>query len=139
MFIYQFLMSVFFITLFLFNSGCGRKYRNIFLFNSEESIKLETLDFPSVRSVRVVTADQRVCISWDRLVLVDKSVSLVGYNIYRLTQAGFIPRTACNNAPLRETIYYDDLYHKHSSYVIRGVFMIQGRFKEGPASLIACS
>lgn len=139
MFVYQFLMSVLFVTLFLFNSGCGRKYRNIFLFNSHDSIKLETLDFPSVRSVRVVIVDQQVCISWDHVELIDKRVTLVGYNIYRLTDAGFIPRSPRNTVPLQETVYYDDLCKKPSFYVIRGVFIVQDRCKEGPASLIVHS
>lgn len=125
--------------LLMVNPSCGRKYRNIFFFNSEKSCKLEKLTFPAVKGVTIDCVEQCITISWRPIDNLSNGVVLVGYNIYRLTQDGFIPRKPINQAPIGATKYCDVLEKKRSMYLIKAVFRVGTVFKEGPASFIVSS
>ena len=135
----QGLRSLFFITFFLVTSSCGRKYRNIFFFNPDIPIKFETLDFSSVKGIQVSCTESGITISWLPVTHCIQGALLIGYNIYRLTQEGFIPRKPLNKALIQETIYNDEYYVTSSSYIVRAVFQVQDKVKEGPASLVISS
>ncbi len=64
---------------------------------------------------------------------------LLGYNVYRFTDGGFVPKESLNEQPLTTTSYHDtkDRAALTWHYLLRGVFLVQGRVVEGPMSQIA--
>ncbi len=64
---------------------------------------------------------------------------LLGYNVYRFADGGFVPKESLNDEPLTTTSYRDtkDRGAHTWHYLVRGVFLVQGRVVEGPMSQIA--
>src|SRR3990172_8045392 len=88
---------------FLFLSACGRKQRDIFSFKEKEVVKIKALDFPAVHGISVMSVDHGNKILWCHINQEDLSddQSFIGYNIYRLTNHGFIPKKPLNQIPFK--------------------------------------
>ena len=63
---------------------------------------------------------------------------LLGYNVYRFADGGFVPKQPLNDDIVTEAAYLDTkergTHHWH--YLLRAVFMVHGRVVEGPMSQI---
>lgn len=124
-------------------TNCGRRQRTIFLFPHEKTIHFATLQFPSPKIVKVSQSSHGATIEWLEVpvpfCIQDIPAQLVGYNIYRLTHKGFIPKSPLNKDPITTTSYHD--YSKNSSdrYIVRALFIVNDQMLEGPTSNIGYS
>lgn len=121
--------------------GCGRKQRTIFLFPKEKVVRLTTLQFPSPKIISLTQTPQGTLIEWLEPVyspsLQQAHIQLLGYNIYRLTSHGFIPKKPLNPQPLTTTQYHDiQSTDQAKSYVVRALFQVHHLDHEGPTSNI---
>ena len=127
------------ITVTLLIAACGKKHKNVFLFQ-QNAVKLPNrLAMPSVRGVRVRSCRQEVHISWHH---VDKKLvadfDIIGYNVYRLTTWGVVPKQPLNVVPCSKNWFVDTDYRAKSqrSYLVKVVGKNQLVALEGPASNI---
>ena len=124
--------------LILFPS-CGRRQRTIFHFPQEKAIHLTTLQFPSPKIISLTDTSRGVLIQWLEPTLSEKmnDSKIVGYNIYRLTAHGFIPKKPLNQLPLTTSQYLDQQPKGQLIlYTIRALFMTHNQIHEGPTSNI---
>ena len=124
-------------------SNCGRKRRNIFSFHeTKKTVSVNRLSLPAVRGVRVVSFAHGNKITWHALTTHDittKNTKLIGYNIYRLTKAGFVLKHALNKEPITKNEFLNRISKNSSlnrAYLIRAIFKIQDETILGPASKI---
>lgn len=129
-------ISPLFFSLF-FLTHCGRKNRSLFSFPTEKVEKINTLDFPSVRCVHVERVGMTNTISWQPVTCSSDAVILVGYEVYRLNQQGFIVRSPLNDVFLTTCEFIDQhATNEQLAYVVRAVFKKNDCFKRGPASQV---
>lgn len=125
-------------------SHCGRKKKYPFSFKTKKKIPtVEKLDLPSIKGVRVEKEIKGNKIHWNPIEkstlqeLSRRDTVFVGYNIYRLTNYGFVPKTPLNKTPLSQTEYHDKQKREEkSSYVIRAIFRVNKKIIFGPLSRI---
>ncbi len=136
----QTISFVLIISLFI---GCGKKQKNIFVFDHVKSAKVSIFDLPSVRGINLDKGYDGVCITWQPVQLDDiKQPGLVfrGYNVYCITKSGIIPKKPINKKILTETLYVDQ-YKKNNTctvgYLVRAVFSVGKEFFYAPTSRIA--
>lgn len=130
-----------FLGLFILFSSCGRKQRTIFVFPKEKVVRLTTLQFPSPKITSLTKTAQGILVEWLEPLypssLHQAHVQLIGYNIYRLTSHGFIPKKPLNTQALTVTQYCDtQSVGQKNSYAIRALFKVHDLDHEGPTSNI---
>lgn len=134
---HQWLISFLFFLILL--SGCGRKQRTIFYFPEQNAVRILTLQLASPKITRLCKTSHGIHIQW--LAPAHRpnveQAELIGYNIYRLTRHGFIPKKPLNEAPITKTEFYD-VSTKPSAerYAVRAIFKMHGQLHEGPTSNI---
>lgn len=143
------------ICLLILFSNCGRKPRNIFLFDEQKyTFRINRLSFPAVKNLRLDTTKNRLC--WDAITQTKIELTpqttkkcqdkgnkprskFIGYNVYRFAHIAFIPNDPRNLKPIKKTHYKVKPSKKYRwCYVVMGVFECQGRRFEGPTSQIIC-
>ena len=119
-------------------AACGKKHKNVFFFNKVVQKKPTFLTIPSVRGVVARHCRQGVRITWHHIDRKVKNKKFVGYNIYRLTLWGVIPRKPLNRVVCREKWFIDTIKQDSSrrSYVIRAVFYDALSTVLGPVSKV---
>ncbi|MBX9831196.1 hypothetical protein K2X40_04535 [Candidatus Babeliales bacterium] len=126
--------SLFFLT------NCGRKNRSLFSFPTEKVEKINTLDLPSVRCLHVERVAITNIISWQPVTSPKDTVTLVGYEVYRLNQQGFIARSPLNDVFLTVCEFVDQhTVNDHLAYVVRAVFKKNDSLKRGPVSQVVAA
>lgn len=125
-------------------TGCGRRQRTIFLFPPEKAVHLATLQFPSPKITNVIQDADGTVIQWlevpPPLPIKDIAVQFAGYNIYRLTHNGFIPKNPLNKSPIISISYRDTTKNSSHHYIVRALFIADNQMHEGPSSNIGyCS
>lgn len=132
---------VFLVVSVVFFSSCGRKQRTIFLFDEKPVVHVNKLAFPAVRSLTAVALQDGVYIHWDPIKgPFEYHATLVGYNIYKVTDRHFIGKNPLNLAPVEHPQFWDRKKRKAGScrgYIVRGVFLVEGTKVVGPASSLA--
>jgi hypothetical protein len=129
----------FLIILLCFQVGCGRKQKNIFVFNEKKpSHKISKLELPSVHGLRITKIKNQSKLLWQSINLTNKFYQLCGYNIYRFTTQSFIPRKPLNKKPVKQTYFIDASTNNSLPYYyfVRGLFKINENLLEGPSSII---
>lgn len=119
--------------------GCGRKQRSIFVFPSEKSSFFHKLEFRAPKILSVKQINNVTLIKWlePELPKHVSGVRLIGYNVYELTQHGFIPKNPCNDSPITGTSYQKAHFYCHSpQYAVRALFDVEKKVYEGPLSNI---
>lgn len=124
------------IWLLFLSSSCGRKQRNIFTFPQEEPKKLSIFDFPVVKGIRVTKVSHGNKITWFPLSNITQTKVFLGYNVYRLTLQGFIPKKPLNAIPLINNEFLDKQKTDKQSYLIKAVFRVNEKTIEGLSSQI---
>ena len=153
----NFFYTLLIITLFLF-SHCGRKKKYPFSFKTKKTTpSIEMLDLPSIKGVTIKKEKKGKKTSWKQLEksalqkLSQRDTVFVGYNVYRLTNYGFVPKTPLNKKPLSRTEFFDkqtlvtcfenrkQKQHQKASYVVRAIFKVNKKIILGPLSrIITC-
>lgn len=115
--------------------ACGKRPKNFFSF--EEKVQKEVLErsmFPSIKNLFYKKIRDSSLVWWNHL----QSQNLVGYNIYRFSAQGFIPKKPLNKEPLikPEFLDLDVIVNVIPYYIVRGVFLVDGKMQEGPSSPI---
>ncbi len=130
--------------------ACGRKPKQLFSRQETRStLKTSRLTLPAVQDV---SATQLGHVTWETLpqditplprpherVTLGPEPKLLGYNVYRFADGGFVPKDSLNDEPVTTTTYRDlkDRGTHTWHYLVRGVFLVSGRIVEGPMSQIA--
>ena len=124
-------------------TGCGKKQKNIFVFDKVKRANVSVLGLPSVKGVVVTHEAEGVRISWYPVSLdgiTPNDLCFRGYNVYRLTRAGIIPKKPLNKLFLIDTSFVD----RHAKgqpptagYLIKAVFSVAKETFYAPASRIA--
>lgn len=121
-------------------TNCGRRQRTIFLFPPEKAVHLSTLQFPSPKIITINQDTLGATIEWlevsEHLFIKNIPAQLVGYNIYRLTHNGFIPKSPLNTDPITTTSYLDTNKTSCNRYIVRAIFIVNDQMLEGPTSNI---
>lgn len=121
-------------------TNCGRRQRTIFLFPPEKAVHLSTLQFPSPKIITINQDTLGATIEWlevsEHLFIKNIPAQLVGYNIYRLTHNGFIPKSPLNKEPITTTSYLDTNKTSCNRYIVRAIFLVNDQMLEGPTSNI---
>ena len=89
-------------------AACGKKHKNIFSFKQAAPKRAALLSISSVKGVVARSVSQGVRIEWHHVD--DKQVSkgtFVGYNVYRLTLWGVVPRQPLNPIPCFDNWFVD--------------------------------
>jgi hypothetical protein len=125
-------------------ANCGRRQRTIFLFPHEKTIHFATLQFPSPKIINMIQNAHGATIEWLEVpvptCIQDTAVQLAGYNVYRLTHQGFIPKSPLNKDPITITSYHDTSKTLCNRYIVRALFIVNNQILEGPTSNIGyCS
>lgn len=128
--------------------ACGRKQKNIFSFDNQETQKISKLDLPAVKGVKAKRHPLGAVITWFDLNLSATAnpqapylccKNLAGYNVYRLARTNIIPRHPCNKRPLKITTFVDKKLpqgKRNIYYLVRAVFSYNQTEIEGPTSLV---
>lgn len=141
--VYRFINRFLFLAIASLLVGCGKKQKHIFVFDTSKKINVSVFDLPSVRGVVVTKEAGGVLISWLPASLdgvKPKSLSFGGYNVYRLTKAGMIPKKPLNKLFLTEPSFidrHDEGKVPTACYLIKAVFLADKEIFYGPASRIA--
>ncbi|MBD3231851.1 hypothetical protein GF322_04280 [Candidatus Dependentiae bacterium] len=152
---FYFLISIIFF-------GCGRKQKNIFDFpdpnqQKKESFNVNKLLLPCTRGIKLEKTKQGNLISWQNIKkseefykknsypMFQDEKSFLGYNIYKLVNAFFVPKEPLNSSFLKETKFLDKEVLKDNKtretlncYLVQAVFKIKGKIFKGPFSQIIC-
>jgi hypothetical protein len=115
-------------------AACGRKQRNIFIFDDTQSFSINKLALGVPRIIEVKSVEDGNLIRWMAPVVTDDRISLVGYNVYRLTPQGLIPKKPLHTHPCSALVFIDKNGSKSNLYVVRAVFSAPSFSKEGPVS-----
>lgn len=128
--------------------ACGRKQRNIFLFDNQDIPRANKLTLPAVKGVKVREKSHGALVTWFPLDIPSTCAAtnpyycdkcFAGYNVYRLTRTNIIPRHPQNKRPIKATEFFDKkipLNKKNLYYLVRAVFICNKTPVEGPVSLI---
>ena len=76
---------------------------------------------------------------WHSIDRYTDQTELIGYNLYKFAQIAFIPRKPLNKQPIKQTSYLDTSKDKKQyryCYLVRAIFITQGKTIEGPSSKI---
>lgn len=138
----------FFVFLCCLLCSCGRKTKNIFVFDNPNELHINKLALPAVQGVSAHKDPGGTLISWFALPLplVPSpttpylcSSCFVGYNVYRLVRTNIIPKHPRNRSPIQTTTFLDlhrPSNKKQNLYLVKAVFMHKGSPIEGPISQI---
>lgn len=122
-------------------SSCGRKQRTIFSFDEKPVVHVNKLAFPAARSLAAVMGHDGVFIHWDPIKgPFEYHATLVGYNVYKVTNRHFISKDPINTLPVERPQFWDRKKRKKGScrgYIVRGVFSVDGTLVVGPSSSLA--
>ncbi len=111
-------------------SGCGRKQKSVFSFPDKPEVKINKLQFGSVRGIQIVKSALGNRITW----LPAKDA--VGYNVYRLARRLIVAKKPANKELIQTTSFIDVPNYNACGYFVRPVFMLSEKKIEGPASQI---
>ncbi len=137
------------IIVFLFFTGCGRKQKDIFSFESNPKTKITKLDLPAVKGLKITKKDGCNILTWFDLFNTQNNTPInplqknfIGYDVFKLTKKNFIPKHPLNKNPLTETQFVDkNVKFKRkktgkSFYLIQPVFKFDNQFIKGLSSQI---
>ena len=131
-------------------SGCGRKQKHIFYFSEEKPLpKMSKLSLPLVKGLEVKKEGDTCVLSWFAMNTADlseKKLSFLGYNVYRLVNAYFVPKKPLNKKVITKNFFVDSQItstehlkkQEQYCYVVRAVFSFYKQKVEGPASQVVC-
>ena len=146
----------------IFFSGCGRRQKNIFYFpdpaqENKDAFNVNPLLLPFVRDIKLEKTDKGNLITWQSIKdserfyaknnypTIKYKKELLGYNIYKLVSAFFIPKKALNSDLIKSTEYLDESILNQlvkdktaNCYLVRAVFKVEDKIFHGPASQIVC-
>lgn len=115
-------------------SSCGRKNAHFFVFEkAKKTEKINKLSLPMPRNFKAVFKKNRTELTWTK----PQENNLIGYNIYRFIETGFIRRKPINKKPITKESYIDLAPPHPACYLVRGIFHINNQSIEGPSSIIA--
>lgn len=123
----------------LFIAGCGKKQRNLFVFESQPKIKFHTLDLPPIKGISLSVKDNIHYLNWFPITqehLPDIHVTFEGYSVFQTTKAGVVHKKSLNKEPLKEACFLRDINKKSTGYMVRGIFKLHKELLLGPASRI---
>jgi hypothetical protein len=123
----------------LFLLGCGKKNKHIFSFQNEEQqrkrIPLFTL--PLIENISLSSDQGDRILRWNALLTpltyAGERVDLHGYNLYTFNDVSFIPKMPFFT---QECLYKPAGDAVNTYYIVRGVYVFQGRYIEGPSSKV---
>lgn len=115
-------------------AACGRKQRNVFVFDDVQSFAINKLALGVPKIIEAKQVEDGNQIRWMAPVLQDDRVCLVGYNVYRLTPQGLIPKKPLNIHPCSTLFFIDKNGGRSNLYMVRAVFSAPNFNKEGPVS-----
>lgn len=134
---------------FLFFTGCGRKQKNIFIFEPDQKLKITKLDLPAVKGLSITKKNNCNILTWFDLFNQKNSASInslqknfIGYDVFKLTKRNFIPKHPLNKNPLIETQFVDKNKKftrkapRKSFYLVQPVFKFDNQFIKGLSSQI---
>ena len=131
------------LSLLVLSVGCGKKQKNIFVFQEKQTKKhVPVLQLPLIKGVKIQKKNNLISISWPPLPPVTKLISLehkevhlVGYNVYSFDSRAFISKKPhIISQPFFEEIDPDEKTTRY--YVVSGLFESNGVRFEGPKSKI---
>ncbi len=113
------------------------------MFDEVKLTNISVLDLPAVKGIELKRQPGGVSVSWHPVTLDDikpSDLRFKGYNVYRLTKGGIIPKKPLNKTCILETVYVDR-YKKETictvGYLVRAVFSVRKETFYAPASRIA--
>jgi hypothetical protein len=133
--------------------SCGRKQKHIFYFSDEKPLpKVSKLSLPVVKGLTVRKDGASCTLSWFALhsehsddISNDKLVFL-GYNVYRLVNAYFIPKKPLNEKIITQETFIDTSIYETEHlkkqeqycYLVCAVFTFYNQTIESPSSQVVC-
>lgn len=114
-------------------AACGRKNHAFFSFKQPQQVsQFNMFAFPWVRLAKVSATESGRLVEWEPL----EHAQLIGYHLYRVSSIGVVAKKPCIFLPASKHSYNDIASMEAYSYVIRAVFLIDGKQYEGLASKI---
>lgn len=126
-------------------SSCGRKQKNFLMFKEEDPAKITKLALPAVRGVEVKKIVGGFYISWMPLFSIKSPNHLkklepnfIGYDVFKLVNAKFIPKQPINQRPVVANFFIDNKVEKNCqiSYTVQPLFKFDKHVLHGPTSQI---
>ena len=131
----------------IFISGCGRKQKDVFYFPPEHKVlNVNKLELGYVKNVKVLKTDIGNKILWQPAEIKNEK-EFLGYNVYKLVSASFVPKKPLNKSPIMQTNFLDKEVLQNNNlnkskkcccYLVRAVFKIDDKIYEGPSSQVVC-
>ena len=143
-----YLKSIFAIlALLLLFPCCGKKQKNIFVFNESPSQKkVKCCSLPAPTAISAMQENTGIKISWNPVGKKIKNpdntpIDVLGYNIYKFSSKQPIPHSHLNDKPIKSHFFLDSTvdhlqYKLTPYYIIHGIFSVNGITVEGPGSQI---
>ncbi len=121
--------------------GCGRKRGSIFTFSENKTVTANSFDLPVIRQFEANHDKTSVLLQWKPLhyknieELAERALTFMGYNVYRLTKKGFIPKKPINKDLIQGSHWCDEKpFQGENFYLVKSVFMNQGQQIESLSS-----
>ncbi len=143
--------NIFFLIFLFLLSSCGKKQKNIFDFSKKRKvIKVSKFSLGCVKNLKIEKVTPGVKLSWSKFLFNsdNNDISFVGYNVYRLSRSGILPKRPLNSILIQNNFFYydfhsdksmcNDFIQKEQFYVVVPVFKVDNRFVNGLLSSVAC-
>jgi len=130
-----------------FIAGCGKKQKDVFYFPPEHKVlNINKLELGYAKNVKVLKTEAGNEILW-QFAEIKNEKEFLGYNVYKLVRASFVPNKPLNKSPIKQTRFLDEEVFQRNRlkkrkkcfcYLVRAVFKIDDKIYEGPSSQVAC-
>lgn len=124
-------------------AACANKKRSFIPDDSQTQVlipklKIKKLELPVICGIKTETQDNYLLISWKipkiKIISCGLEPKLLGYNVYKFEHNGFLKRRPINKEIIKDN--YFKTTKSNYEYMVRGVYEVDGKVIEGPASQI---